>query len=103
MQEQLPPHLAALKAHDPKLMEQVVNVQDFVIQEGVLSLKVKTLMMLLCDALLARPHGVKILADRARGLGATEEEIAETVQVAYLFGGWSALFPALNAFEPVQL
>ena len=43
------------------------------------------------------------LADRARGLGATEEEIAETVQVAYLFGGWSALFPALNAFEPVQL
>ena len=55
MQEQLPPHLAALKAHDPKLMEQVVNVQDFVIQEGVLSLKVKTLMMMLCDALLARP------------------------------------------------
>ena len=103
MQQQLPAWLATLKKHDPKLFDQVTNVQGMVIQEGALPLKIKTLMMMLGDSFLARPHGVKVLADRARSQGATEEEIAETAQVGYYMGGLAVLFPALNAFEPVQL
>jgi alkylhydroperoxidase/carboxymuconolactone decarboxylase family protein YurZ len=103
LMQELPAWLTVLKTHDPKLFEQVTNVQDVVMKDGALSLKTKTLMMMLGDAFLARPHGVKVLADRARAMGATEEEIAETAQVGYYMGGLSVLFPALNAFEPVQL
>lgn len=103
MKGELPAWLATLSRHDAKLFDQVTDVQKMVIQEGKLPLKIKTLMMMLGDCFLARPHGVKVLADRARSQGATEEEVVETVQVAYYMGGLAALFPALNAFEVVEL
>jgi alkylhydroperoxidase/carboxymuconolactone decarboxylase family protein YurZ len=101
--QELPHWQQVIYRHDPKLLELVLNTQNNVRKEGALDLKTKTLMMMLGDAFLARPHGVKALADRARNLGATEEEIAETCEVAYYMGGLAVLFPALNAFEPVQL
>jgi alkylhydroperoxidase/carboxymuconolactone decarboxylase family protein YurZ len=39
------------------------------------------------------------IANRARAAGATEAEINETVEVAYLFGGTPALVTAVNAFR----
>gem|GEM_PF-299566 len=101
--QDLPPWQQVVYRHDPNLLKLVLSVQNHVRKDGGLDLKTKTLMMMLGDAFLARPHGVKVLADRARKLGATEQEIAETCEVAYYMGGLAVLFPALNAFEPVQL
>ena len=88
-----------LEQNAPELLGNVSSVREWVLQDGALSLKVKTLMTMLCDALLAHPDGVAAIADRARAAGATEEEIAETVAVAFLFGGMPALVTGANAFR----
>jgi alkylhydroperoxidase/carboxymuconolactone decarboxylase family protein YurZ len=62
-------------------------------------MKVKTLMTMICDALLAHSDGVAAIANRARSMGATEEEIAEAVGVAFLMGGLPALVTGASAFR----
>ena len=88
-----------LEENAPDLMKAVSGTRDTVLVDGALSLKVKTLMTMLCDALLAHPDGVANIANRARAAGATEEEIAETIGVAFLFGGMPALVTGSNAFR----
>ena len=88
-----------LQKDAPELFKVVDGARELVLTDGALSLKVKTLMTMLCDALLAHPDGVAAIANRARAAGATEEEIAETVGVAFLFGGMPALVTGANAFK----
>ena len=88
-----------LKKNAPELLNVVNGARESVLTDGALSLKVKTLMTMLCDALLSHPDGVANIANRARAAGATEEEIAETVGVAFLFGGMPALVTGANAFK----
>ena len=97
--QQAPSYLETLAKVDPKMLEHVTGVREYVIADRALSAKVKTLMTMLCDALLAHEDGVYIISQRARALGASEEEIAETVQVAYLMGGTPALVTGCNAFR----
>ena len=97
--QQPPSYLETLGKADPKMLEHVTAVREYVIADGALSAKVKTLMTMLCDALLAHENGVHVISQRARALGASEEEIAETVQVAYLMGGTPALVTGCNAFR----
>ena len=99
MQQQRPTYQEALQKNDPKLAELLGNGRELIMSDGALSAKVKTLMTMLCDALLAHEGGVRVIADRARGMGATEEEIAETVRVAFLMGGLPALVTGANAFK----
>jgi alkylhydroperoxidase/carboxymuconolactone decarboxylase family protein YurZ len=99
MTQQQPPFIVALQKHDPKFAEVVGTGRDFILQDGALSAKVKTLMTMLCDCLLAHEAGVKAIADRARSVGATEEEIAETVRIAFLMGGLPGLVTGCNAFR----
>ena len=89
----------ALEENAPGLLNMVNGARESVLADGALSLKVKTLMTMLCDALLAHPEGVANIANRARAAGASEEEIAETVAVAFLFGGMPALVTDTNAFR----
>ena len=77
-----------LQKNAPELLKVVNGARESVLTDGALSLKIKTLMTMLCDALLSHPEGVANIANRARAAGATEAEIAETVGVAFLFGGW---------------
>ncbi len=88
-----------LQKNAPELLSVVNGARESVLTDGALSLKVKTLMTMLCDALLSHPDGVANIANRARAAGATEEEIAETVGVAFLFGGMPALVTGANAFK----
>ena len=88
-----------LESNAPELIKNVLGTRDFTLQDGALSTKVKTLMTMLCDALLGHADGVAAIANRARAAGATEEEIAETVSVAFLFGGMPALVTGANAFR----
>ena len=97
--QQKPTYVMSLEASDPRLLEKVSEVRDFTLEDGALSTKTKTLMMMLCDSLLSHPDGVQAIASRARGMGASEEEIAETLQVAFLMGGLPALVTGCNAFQ----
>ena len=83
----------------PQLFQDVTTLRDNVLTDGALSMKVKVLMTMLCDALLAHDHGVENIANRARAIGATEEEIAETIGVAFEMGGTPALVTGANAFK----
>ncbi len=88
-----------LEKADPQLLEQMNSVRDFVSPDGALPEKVKTLMGMLADSLLGHSDGVKAIADRARAQGAGEAEIAETVRVAFYYGGVPALVTAVHAFR----
>ncbi len=83
----------------PELLKNVTGLRETVLVEGALSLKTKTLMMMLCDALLAHPEGVANIAKQARDLGASEAEIAETLAVAFMMGGMPGLVTGSNAFR----
>jgi len=98
-QPQAAPWQTMLEQNAPDLLKNVAGVREAVLQEGSLSLKVKTMMTMLCDALLGHADGVATIANRARAAGATEDEIAETVGVAFLFGGMPALVTGANAFR----
>ncbi len=100
MQQPRPGYASALVQNDPKLAEYLDTGREFILTDGALSAKVKTLMTMLCDALLAHERGVSNIAARARDMGATEEEIAETVRVAFWMGGLPALVTGVNAFRP---
>lgn len=99
MTQQLPAYAITLQKHDPELAEYLATGREFILTDGALSAKVKTLMTMLCDALLAHENGVRVIANRARAMGATEEEIAETIRVAFWMGGLPALVTGLNAFN----
>ena len=88
-----------LEQNTPEFMKVVSGVQDAALPDGALSHKTKTLMTMLCDALLGHDGGVATIANRARAAGASEEEIAETVGIAFLMGGLPALVTASNAFK----
>ncbi|MCS5666820.1 MAG: carboxymuconolactone decarboxylase family protein [Dehalococcoidia bacterium] len=83
----------------PELMKVVTETRESILPDGALSNKTKTLMTMLCDALLGHDGGVTTIANRARAAGASEEEIAETVGVAFLMGGLPALVTGSNAFK----
>ena len=88
-----------MERNSPELFQEIMGVRNNVLVDGALPLKVKILMTMLCDALLSHPDGVANIANRARAAGATEEEIAETVGVAFLMGGTAAMVTACNAFN----
>jgi alkylhydroperoxidase/carboxymuconolactone decarboxylase family protein YurZ len=90
---------ADLEKSAPELMKHISGLRDSVQKDGALSAKTKVLMTLLCDALLGHADGVANIARRARALGATESEIAETVGVAFLMGGMPGLVTGANAFR----
>ncbi len=89
----------SLGKNSPDMLKHITELQETITKDGALSLKTKTLMMMLCDSLLSHPDGVANIAKRARNLGATEEEIAETVAVAFLMGGLPGLVTGSNAFR----
>ncbi len=90
---------AKLEEIFPELLKNVTGLRETVLVEGALSIKTKTLMMMLCDALLAHPDGVANIAKRARDLGASEAEIAETLGVAFMMGGMPGFVTGGNAFR----
>ena len=98
-QAQAAPWQVALEKSAPALLKDTTAVREALMTEGALSMKTKTLMTMLCDAIPAHESGVATIAGRARGLGASEAEIAETVGVAFLMGGLPALVTGSNAFK----
>src|SRR5437660_10381952 len=86
-----PPWIQTLQQRDPQFAESYLAQRERILRDGAIPAKYKILMTMVVDALLAHPDGVATIANRARVAGASEAEILETVEVAYLFGGTPAL------------
>ena len=98
-QPTVPPWIHALQARDPQFAESYLAQRERVLQDGAIPAKYTHLMTMIVDAIMAHADGVANIANRARAAGATEAEIQEAVEVAYLFGGTPALVTAVNAFR----
>ena len=88
----------AMEQNDAELLKQMQSLQDWATKDGALPAKIKTLMSMFGDAILGHAEGVKAIAQRARAQGATEQEIAETVRMAFLCAGMPGLVTGTHAF-----
>ncbi len=70
-----------------------------ILKDGAIPAKYKILMTMIVDAILGHSEGCAAIANRARAGGASEAEINEAIEVAYLFGGTPALVTATNALR----
>lgn len=86
--------LATLEKIDPKIVEHLGEANGLIYAEGALPKKYKLIMALAFDAAHGAEGGVRALAQMAMKEGATAEEIAEAVRVAYHLSGVGALYTA---------
>jgi len=70
-----------------------------ILKDGAIPAKYKILMTMIVDAITAHADGCFAIGNRARAAGASEAEINEAIEVAYLFGGTPALVTATNALS----
>ena len=98
-QATLPPWIQPLQQRDPEFVNGYMAQRERIMKDGAIPAKYKHLMTMIVDALQSHPDGVTNIANRARGAGASEAEIQEAMEVAYLFGGTPALVTAMNAFR----
>ncbi len=89
----------SLEKQAPQTLKHITGLRETVMAYGAPSIKTITLMMMLCDALLGHGDGVANIAKRARTLGASDAEIAETLAMAFLMGGMPGLVTGANAFR----
>ena len=99
-QATLPPWIQALQQRDPQFAESYLAQRERTLRDGAIPAKYKILKTMIVDAIQSHPDGVATIANRARAAGASDAEIQEAVEVAYLFGGTPALVTAMNAFRP---
>jgi len=84
---------------DPEVIKSFENLQDLALSEGELPQKIKYLIAMAIDAEHGALQGAIALGKRAIALGATKEEIIETLRVAYYIGGTSALFTSAMTLQ----
>ena len=87
------------KKFDPKVIESFENMQKLAFSEGALPQKVKTLIAMAIDVEHGSAQGATSLGQRAIKLGATRDEIIETLRVAYYVGGNRALFTSAMVLQ----
>jgi AhpD family alkylhydroperoxidase len=75
-------------------MDHLNAADDLIYEDGALSRKVKLLIAMAFDAARGAAEGVKALAQAALREGATKEEIAEAIRVAYQLSGVGSVYTA---------
>ncbi len=88
-----------MKEKDPEYTSNLLENYKKNFSDGALTAKTKVLIAMALDAGNGDIDGVRTLSRRARELGATEEEILETVEVVEGTCGFQGLFAASKAFE----
>jgi alkylhydroperoxidase/carboxymuconolactone decarboxylase family protein YurZ len=96
----MPEHpLAAIQKIDPKMMDHLKDMSELIYSSGALPKKIKLLMAMAFDAAHGADLGVKALAHAATAEGATMEEIAEALRVAYHLSGVGTLYTASSGLK----
>jgi alkylhydroperoxidase/carboxymuconolactone decarboxylase family protein YurZ len=91
--------LAALRKLDPELMSHLQEIDPLIYGDGALPRKFKLLVAMAFDAAAGAEGGVRSLANAALQAGATRQEIAETLRVAYHLTGVGTLYTASRALR----
>jgi len=86
--------LSALEKIDPGIRKHLDEISEFVYSPGALPRKFKILVAMAFDAAHGADQGVRALAQAAINCGATKEEIAEVLRVAYHLAGIGTLYTA---------
>ncbi|HEX9934098.1 MAG TPA: carboxymuconolactone decarboxylase family protein [bacterium] len=93
--------LDTLAKIDPEIMQHLKVMEGFIYGEGALPSKIKLLIALAFDAAHGATNGVRTLAAAAMKEGATAQEIAETLRIAYHLSGVGALYTASMGLKDV--
>jgi len=91
--------LSTLENLDPRLMNHLRETNDLIYAPGALPKKFKLLIAMAFDAAFGADQGVKSLAGSALKEGATKEEIAEALRVAYHLAGVGTLYTASRGLK----
>lgn len=93
--------LEAIGKIDPKITQHLKDIDDLIYGDGALPRKIKLIIALAFDAAYGAENGVKSLAHQAMQVGATKEEIAEALRVAYHLSGVGTLYVASSALTEI--
>jgi len=93
--------LKTIEKLDAALFQNVEATQSLALKDGALSRKVKLLMAMALDASHGAVEGVRSLAQQAMKVGATKEEIMETLRVAQYISGVGCVYTAANALKDI--
>jgi alkylhydroperoxidase/carboxymuconolactone decarboxylase family protein YurZ len=96
----MPEHpLSVIGKIDPKIMAHLREANPLIYGDGALPKKFKLLMAMAFDAAHGADKGVRALACQAMAEGATKDEIAEALRVAYHLSGVGALYTAASGLR----
>ncbi|MCJ7614160.1 carboxymuconolactone decarboxylase family protein [Candidatus Bathyarchaeota archaeon] len=84
---------------DPEVIKAFEGIQELALSEGKLPQKIKFLIAMAIDADHGALQGAIALGKRAIALGATKEEIIETLRVAYFTGGTGGLYTSAMTMQ----
>jgi alkylhydroperoxidase/carboxymuconolactone decarboxylase family protein YurZ len=84
---------------DPTVVEHMRAADDWVFADGALPKKIKLLVAMAFDAADGAAGGVRGLAQRAMNEGATKDEIAEVLRVAYVMKGVGSIYIASQGLK----
>ena len=93
--------LDVIRDADAGLFEQMSNTRELAFQEGALSPKHKILIALAIDVVEQSEGGVRSLALQALKAGVTQDEIMETLRVAYHICGVGCIYTAARGLQGV--
>ncbi len=91
--------LSTLSRLDPAMTDHLREMDEFIYGSGALPRKFKLLLAMAFDAAHGAQGGVRALAAAAMREGATQEEVAETLRVAYHLSGVGTLYTASMALK----
>ena len=86
---------------DPELLKAVENARELSLTDGVMPRKYKYFIAMVLDATHGADEGVRSLAQAAIQAGATKEEIAEALRVAYFIDGVGCVYVAARGLSGV--
>jgi len=96
---QVPLFLKPIYDRDPQLYSIIKESLDLVHQDGALEKKYKLLISMVVDAIRIHPSGVVACAKEAKEAGATDEQIAEAMRIAFVGGGLPSLVEAIDVYK----
>ena len=99
MSNHYPPFVEAVKATDEELYEIITKNMDLALADGALDQKTKVMITMALDAFAGAVEGVKSLSQRARDLGATEDEIKEVLRISYMVASMKTLATTRAAYN----
>jgi alkylhydroperoxidase/carboxymuconolactone decarboxylase family protein YurZ len=91
--------LQTIEKLDPELAKAVEDARTLSLGEGGLPRKYKYLIAMVLDATHGADAGVRNLAQAAMHAGATKQEVADALRVAYFIDGVGSVYVAARGLE----